>query len=173
MHCILGQLLHEIQLQNSIKTMGMHCNFPTLCLITELYRCAEIYLKYQQYKRHHSLFLSTFILQYDQYFIIFKCVWKKVKSLISFKKLNTISIWSRHIQDWPKGIQCTLAFCCKEQLPFKLWQQKSGLNWTKNNHNHNINKNSWHFVFKKKKPKCSFHRKVFFSSFFSARDIVC
>lgn len=38
------------------------------------------------------------------------------KSHWFLKKLNTISIGSRHIQDWPKGIQCTLVFNCKEQL---------------------------------------------------------
>lgn len=32
------------------------------------------------------------------------------KSHWFLKKLNTISIGSRHIQDWPKGIQCTLVF---------------------------------------------------------------
>lgn len=35
------------------------------------------------------------------------------KSHWFLKKLNTISIGSRHIQDWPKGIQCTLVFNCK------------------------------------------------------------
>lgn len=46
-----------------------------------------------------------------------------------FKKLNTRSIVSRHIQDWPKGIYALWSSVGKEQLNFQLSQHKSGLNF--------------------------------------------
>lgn len=102
--------------------------FRHYCFRWRLLRTGRVYAKFRGIKNKWKAFfwgkgghqvgvLSTFILQYDQYPIIFKCVWKRLSHWFIFlKKLNTISIGSRHIQDWPKGIQCTLVFSCKEQF---------------------------------------------------------
>ncbi len=83
---------------------------------------------------------------------------KKVKSLIFLlllKKLNTISIGSRHIQDWPKGIQCTLVFSCKEQFNcgnLKVaWIRKQ-----KNTNKNYMNKKivDTFYIPNRKEPKC-------------------
>jgi len=59
--------------------------------------------------------ITSFILINDGQ--LFLSVPEDLSDLFIFlKKLNTISIGSRHIQDWPKGIQCTLVFSCKEQF---------------------------------------------------------
>lgn len=75
---------------------------------------------------------------------------KKVNSPIySFKKLNTRSIVSRHIQDWPKGIYALWSSVGKEQLTFSRRNIKVALNFLKKKIQIIIiNKNSSHLYSK-------------------------